>query len=71
MTLDDTLVRDVDRAIIRLKTTRSAFTREALRAALRLTAIADLEKKHRAGYLAHPSKDAEFNVFENEHAWGD
>lgn len=70
MTLDEDLVRKVDRAVVRLKTTRSAFTREALSMALRRTIIADLEKKHRAGYLAHPVTDGEFNVWENEQEWG-
>jgi metal-responsive CopG/Arc/MetJ family transcriptional regulator len=34
MTLDDSLVEEVDRAAKDLGTTRSAFTRDALRAAL-------------------------------------
>jgi len=71
MTLDEDLVRAVDRAALRLGTTRSAFTREALRAALRTLETADLEEKHRAGYAAHPAGKTEFAVWENEQEWGD
>lgn len=70
MTLDDALVRHVDRVVSRLKTTRSAFTREALSMALRKTAMADLEKKHRAGYLAHPVAEGEFSGWDKEQSWG-
>ena len=35
MTLDENLVKAVDRAAKKLRTTRSAFTRQALRSALK------------------------------------
>jgi metal-responsive CopG/Arc/MetJ family transcriptional regulator len=69
MTLDEELVRKVDRAVGRLKTTRSAFTREALNMALRREAISQLERQHRAGYTAHPVAKGEFDVWENEQSW--
>jgi len=37
MTLDESLVREVDKAAKRLGTTRSAFARKALREALKTT----------------------------------
>jgi metal-responsive CopG/Arc/MetJ family transcriptional regulator len=46
MTLDDTLVADVDRAVKKLSTNRSAFTRDALRAFLDQLDKTQLEKKH-------------------------
>ncbi len=71
MTLDAALVADVDRAVKRLKTTRSAFAREALRAALQLLAARDLDRRHREGYLKKPPGKDEFAAWEKEHAWGD
>ena len=71
MTLDDELVRAVDRAAKNLKTTRSAFTRRALREALSRLQAVDLEERHRRGYERSPVHGKEFSVWENEHAWGD
>ena len=71
MTLDDDLVRAVDRAARQLGTTRSAFTRDALRVALRELRARALEKKHREGYAKAPVRQGEFDVWEKEQAWGD
>ena len=49
MTLDDELVKKVDAIASELKTTRSAFTREALREAIKKYNIRNLELKHRQG----------------------
>lgn len=71
MTLDDDLVKKVDRVAKRLRTTRSAFTRQALREALAKYSAARLEQKHRRGYERHPAGNNEFAVWGTEHAWGD
>jgi metal-responsive CopG/Arc/MetJ family transcriptional regulator len=71
MTLDEDLLRSVDRAVKRMHTTRSAFTRDALRDALARLNVARLEQQHRKGYETHPAKQAEFSVWEEEQAWGD
>ena len=71
MTLDDDLVQAVDRAVKRLRTTRSAFAREALRAALADLETASLEQKHRRGYELHPVGKDEFAVWQGEQDWGD
>jgi len=71
MTLDEELVTAVDRAAKRLGTTRSAFTRDALRVALREVRARDLEKKHREGYARAPVKKGEFDVWEAEQSWGE
>lgn len=71
MTLDDELVKAVDRMVKRLKTTRSAFTRKALRDALRKHSLAQLERKHRAGYENCPVQENEFSVWEDEQAWSE
>lgn len=71
MTLDDDLVEEVDQAVRELQTTRSAFARDALRAALHRHREAELEEQHRRGYQAHPVGAEEFGVWEAEQEWGD
>ena len=71
MTLDDDLVKSVDNIVKELKTTRSAFTRNALRDALNHFNVSRLEEKHRRGYELHPVNKAEFGVWEKEQDWGD
>ncbi len=66
MTLDDELVASVDQIVKELKTTRSAFTRQALREALKRHYISNFEKQHRRGYELHPVAVDEFSVWENE-----
>ena len=71
MTLDDDLVKAVDRVSKKLHTSRSAFTRKALREALDRLSLEQLERKHHQGYQQHPSEADEFSVWETEQAWGD
>lgn len=71
ITLDDQLVAAVDRLARRLKTTRSAFARDALCAALARHCVEDLEEKHRLGYQKHPVRSGEFDVRQSEQRWGD
>ena len=62
MTLDKNLIASVDKVAKRLGTTRSAFTRQALKSALREIRINELERKHREGYKRKPVKHEEFGV---------
>ena len=71
MTLDEDLVRSVDKVVKELKTTRSAFTRNALRDAINHFSISRLEEKHRKGYELHPVNKEEFSMWEKEQVWGD
>lgn len=71
MTLDETLVKAVDSAAKKLRTTRSAFTRGALRSALKEIHVRALESKHREGYKRKPVKRREFGDWESEQVWGD
>ncbi len=71
MTLDEDLVASVDKVAKRLGTTRSAFTRQALKTALREVRINELEQKHREGYKRKPIKRGEFNDWETEQVWGE
>jgi metal-responsive CopG/Arc/MetJ family transcriptional regulator len=69
MTLDEELVEAVDRAVRKLGTSRSAFTRAALEEALGRVRARAQEQKHRDGYRRQPVKRGEFNVWEAEQAW--
>lgn len=71
MTLDDDLVASVDRVVRKLKTTRSAFTRKALKDAIKQVNVNMLEKKHKQGYERHPVGKTEFSVWESEQEWGE
>ena len=70
MTLDDDLVAAVDNIVKKLKTTRSAFARKALKDAIKQFNINMLEKKHKKGYERYPVGKTEFSVWESEQEWG-
>jgi metal-responsive CopG/Arc/MetJ family transcriptional regulator len=69
MTLDEDLLRNVDKLVKKLGTTRSSFAREALQAALKRSRIQELEQKQREGYRRKPVKVHEFSDWENEQVW--
>jgi metal-responsive CopG/Arc/MetJ family transcriptional regulator len=71
MTLDDALVEDVDRAASSLGTTRSAFTRDALRSALAQLRRKEPEARHRAGYERNPVTPGELDIWQDEQVWPD
>jgi len=71
LTLEDDLVTAVDRVAGQRRQSRSAFTRDALRAALAKLEVRALEQQHREGYLRQPVKPSEFSEFEDEQAWID
>ena len=71
MTLDENLIASVDKLAKRLGTTRSAFTRQALKTALREVRMNELERKHREGYKRKPIKRGEFGDWETEQVWGE
>ena len=71
MTLTEDIVESVDIIAKKLKMTRSAFTRQALKDAVERYEKDLLEKQHIDGYKNHPVNDEEFSVWENEQDWGD
>lgn len=71
LTLDEPLVAEVDRVVKKLGTSRSAFTREALRAALARRRSEALEDRQRKGYERHPVKSSEVDAWEEEQVWPD
>ncbi|MBT3785468.1 CopG family transcriptional regulator [bacterium] len=71
MTLDEELIKAVDHMVKKLKTNRSAFTRQALHEALERLRIRELEEQHRLGYEKFPKTESEFGNWESERIWGD
>lgn len=69
MTLDEELIERVDRAARRLKTSRSAFTRQALQEALKHIHTLQREAQHRRGYATHPVANDEFSEWADEQVW--
>jgi len=70
MTIDDRLLKLVDRMSKARKTTRSAFIRGALEAEIRRTRIREEEARHAEGYARKPVVPGEFDVWLNEQDWG-
>jgi len=70
MTIDESLLEEVDSTRVELGMNRSAFIREALRQAMERFRMAELERKHAAGYARRPVEPGEFDVWEAEQAWG-
>ena len=71
MTLDEDLVKAVDTVVKKIHTTRSAFTRNALREAIRKFNVSRLERQHHRGYEMYPVAKSEFSGWEDEQEWGD
>lgn len=71
VTLDEELAEEVDRVVEKLGTTRSEFTRQALRGRLSRLEAEELERRHRAGYERQPVRPGELDVWEDEQVWVD
>jgi metal-responsive CopG/Arc/MetJ family transcriptional regulator len=71
MTFDEPLLKTLDRTVKQMKTTRSALIRESVRLYLKTLRVREMEASHRAGYLKHPVKRGEFDVWDHEQDWGD
>jgi metal-responsive CopG/Arc/MetJ family transcriptional regulator len=70
MTIDEGLLVDVDAVVRSLGTSRSAFIRNALEAALRSYRIQKMDERHERGYRLHPVQPGEFDELQAEQAWG-
>ena len=71
MTLEEGLLREVDRAVKKLGTSRSWLIRTSLRQFLKSLNEREREDRHRKGYATHPVRRSEFDVWESEQEWGD
>jgi metal-responsive CopG/Arc/MetJ family transcriptional regulator len=70
MTIDERLLKLVDRMSRARKTTRSAFIRDALEAEIRRQRIREDEVRHAEGYARTPVAPGEFDVWLHEQDWG-
>ncbi len=70
MTIDERLLKSVDKITRARKTTRSAFIRNALEAEIQRQRVREEESRHAAGYAAKPVMPGEFDTWLGEHDWG-
>ncbi len=69
LSLDINLVKQVEALARRLRTTRSAVARDALKTAIHKIRSKELERQHRRGYARKPVRKAEFGGWESEQVW--
>ncbi len=67
LTVDESLLAEVDRVTRQLSMTRADFARIALELALRNQKTIALEQQHAQGYARHPVKPSELGEWESEH----
>jgi predicted transcriptional regulator len=70
MTIDERLLKVVDKITRARKTTRSAFIRDALEAEIRRQRIRENEIRHAEGYAQQPVALGEFDIWLREQDWG-
>jgi len=70
MTIDDRLLKLVDKMSRARKTTRSAFIRVALEAEIQRQRVREEEARHAEGYTRKPVAPGEFDVWHSEQDWG-
>ncbi len=71
VTLEESLLAEIDSVIVSLAMTRTDFTRLALERAVRNKKTIALERKHEEGYKRIPSTPDEFSEWEAEQVWGE
>ena len=69
MTIDESLLQQVDETVEELQTTRSAFIRKALEQALSGYQLRRLEERDEAGYMAVPAEAGETDEWITEQDW--
>lgn len=70
LTIDESLLAEVDRVTRSLAMTRADFTRIALELALRNEKTIAMEQQHVQGYDCFPAKSGEFDEWETQQVWG-
>lgn len=71
LTIDESLLAEVDRVTRQLSMTRADFARIALELALRNQKTIALEQQHAQGYADNPVKPGEFDDWESEQVWSE
>lgn len=69
MTLDEDLIKQIDKIIKKLGITRSAFARSAFKAAISDIIEKKMEFKHQQGYIHEPVRSGEFKAWESKQVW--
>jgi metal-responsive CopG/Arc/MetJ family transcriptional regulator len=70
MTIDERLLKLVDKMSQARKTSRSAFIRDALETKIEREQIREKELRHADGYAQKPVAPGEFEVWLGEQDWG-
>jgi metal-responsive CopG/Arc/MetJ family transcriptional regulator len=70
MTIDERLLKLVDKMSRARKSSRSAFIRDALAAEIRRQRIRENEVRHAEGYGRKPVAPGEFDIWLSEQDWG-
>jgi metal-responsive CopG/Arc/MetJ family transcriptional regulator len=71
LTIDESLLAEVDQATEQLSMTRADFARVALELALRNKKTIALERQHAQGYAHRPAGPGEIEEWEAEQVWGE
>ncbi|MFZ5822111.1 MAG: CopG family transcriptional regulator [Chloroflexota bacterium] len=71
LTVDESLLAEVDRVIRSLAMTRATFVQAALEMAIRNQNTMLMERQHAQGYARHPLNPNEVIDWESEQVWGD
>jgi len=69
LTIDESLLAEIDDATRALSMTRADFVRTALERALGQREIIALERQHARGYAQHPPTPGELDEWEAEQVW--
>ena len=70
MSIDESLLAEIDRVAQELKTNRYAFMSDAIRLALQRVAMGRIEVAHARGYERTPQTPDEAAEWEEEQVWG-
>ena len=71
LTVEESMLAEVDRATRSLAMTREAFVRTALERALQQQEIIALEQRHARGYSTHPQTPEDVEEWDGERVWGE
>jgi metal-responsive CopG/Arc/MetJ family transcriptional regulator len=70
MTIDERLLKLVDKMSRARMTNRSEFIRQVLEAEIRRQRVREDEARHANGYVREPITPGEFDIWVNEQDWG-
>ncbi len=71
LTIEESVLAEVDQATQALEMTREDFVRTALERAVRQRELIALEQRHIRGYINQPQTPEEAAEWEDEQVWGE